>query len=413
MISISHAPNANARQRLKALGILCAPWRWKKGKSASKLEQAFSLAHQDQPSISFASGRQALYAVLKALRIGGGDEVIIQAYTCIVVPHAVIWSGAKPVYADIDTSLNLDAISAEQLITPRTKALIVQHTFGVPADMDSIATFCKAHNLLLIEDCAHALGASYDGKPVGTLGDAAIFSFGRDKIISSVSGGIATAKDSNVVARLRSIQSSSPHQPKLRILQNLLHPVLVPFFTALMPLAGLGSLLLRITQSIGLLNKVYTQQELASVAPEHKTEQLPEALANLALDQFTKDLAHFNEHRHALAESYSAWLKAHPSAGKPQAIHPSSQPVYLRYALLTAASTEALKAAKRSGIVLGDWYSHVIVPKPIDEGALSYKQGSCPKAESAAKQSLNLPTHPRLSARQQKKLLGWLNRHFV
>ncbi len=413
MISISHAPNATARQRLKAFGLLCTPWRWIKGKSAHKLEQAFSLAHQDQPSISFASGRQSLYAVLKALKIGEGDEVIIQAYTCIVVPHAVIWSGAKPVYADIDGSLNIDVTSAERLLTPRTKALIVQHTFGVPADMDSIMSFCKKHGLLLIEDCAHALGASYDGKPVGTLGDAAIFSFGRDKIISSVSGGMATAKDGLVAARLRSIQSSSPYQPRVRVLQNLLHPILVPFFTSLMPLAGLGSLLLRMTQGIGLLNKVYTSQELASVPPEHKTEQLPEALANLALDQFTKDLANFNERREALVERYSAWLKAHPAAGIEQAVHPSSQPVHLRYALLTAASTEALTDAKQSGIVLGDWYSHVIVPKPVDEDVLAYKQGSCPKAESAAKRSINLPTHPRLSARQQRKILSWLNRHFV
>ena len=120
--------------------------------------------------------------------IGEGDEVLVQAFTCVAVPNSVLWAQATPVYADIDATLNIDPIDVEKKITNRTKAIIVQHTFGIPADMDALVALAKKHNILLIEDCAHSLGATYKGKKVGTFGDAAFFSFGRDKVVSSVFG---------------------------------------------------------------------------------------------------------------------------------------------------------------------------------------------------------------------------------
>lgn len=412
MISISHAPNATLKQRLQAAGLLCMPWRWLKGAATEKLESVFS-ADFDGEAVSFASGRQALYAVLKALGVGAGDEVILQAYTCIVVPHAVLWSGAKPIYADIDDSLNIDPQTIESFITPKTKAVIVQHTFGVPADLDRVMAICRKHNLLLIEDAAHALGARYRQRPVGTFGDAAIFSFGRDKIVSAVSGGMAVVKSPQAAKYLRRLKNTAPFPRKKTVAQNLLHPILVPVFSSLMGFWRIGSPLLRLAQRAGMLNKVYTTTELHSKKPGQLVERLPNAMAALALKQYQTEYPAFYAHRKDLANRYAAWTREHNVSFSTQKIYDQSEPSYLRYALLSEQSRRLVAEAARAKMLLGDWYAYPIVPKPSDDADLGYTYGSCPKAERAASQSLNLPTHIRFSRRQQNQLLTWLTQHLL
>ncbi|MFN6946977.1 MAG: DegT/DnrJ/EryC1/StrS family aminotransferase, partial [Cytophagaceae bacterium] len=111
------------------------------------------------------------------MRISQGDEVILPGFTCIVVPNAIIYLGAKPVYVDINSeTFNIDPQLIEENITEKTKAIIAQHTFGIPADMDKILHIANKHNLFVIEDSCHALGSKYKGKYVGSFGDAAFFS---------------------------------------------------------------------------------------------------------------------------------------------------------------------------------------------------------------------------------------------
>ncbi len=190
-ITISLSPNTEADDVFLAVKTIIQPLLWKTGKATSDAEQWFRNYFSVEQAVSFNSGRSALLAILKAFGIGEGDEVLVQAFTCVAVPNSVLWAGAKPVFVDIDATLNMDPKDAEKKITKNTKALIVQHTFGVPAQMDKIIALAKKHHLILIEDCAHALGATYKGKKVGTFGDAAFFSFGRDKVVSSVFGGMA------------------------------------------------------------------------------------------------------------------------------------------------------------------------------------------------------------------------------
>ena len=125
-------------------------------------EAAFSrLLGPDVRAFAFWKGRVALYAILRALGVGAGDEVLIAGFTCVVVPNAVRFAGATPVYADIAPgSYNLDPASAERTITPRTRAMIVQHTLGLPAELDELLALAEQHNLVVIEDCAHTLGLS-------------------------------------------------------------------------------------------------------------------------------------------------------------------------------------------------------------------------------------------------------------
>ena len=116
----------------------------------------------DCSAYSFWKGRVALEAILRALGLQGGDEVIVPAYTCMVVPNAIRLVGAIPVYADIGAgNYNIDPLDVEKKVTPRTRVLIVQHTYGIPANLEALASFAQKHGLHLVEDCAHVLIGSF------------------------------------------------------------------------------------------------------------------------------------------------------------------------------------------------------------------------------------------------------------
>ena len=161
---------------------------------------------------TFSKGRVALYALLRAAGIGPGDEVVLPGFTCVVVPAAVGYTGASPVYHDIDSrTFNGDPALAAAAIGPRTRALIVQHTFGLPADLGGLPQLCRERGVVLIEDCAHAIGATRDQRAVGTLGDAAFCSLQWSKPATIGLGGIArfNAPDSVVAWTRRSARISA------------------------------------------------------------------------------------------------------------------------------------------------------------------------------------------------------------
>ena len=141
-------------------------------------------------AFAFWKGRVALYAILESLGIGPGDEVILPGFTCVVVPNAVLYRGAMPVYVDIEgTAFTMDVRDIERKITSRTKAIIVQHTYGIPADMDGIKTIADRHGLPIIEDAPLAHGARYCGKRVGLFGQLACFSFYPSKNLGAYGEG--------------------------------------------------------------------------------------------------------------------------------------------------------------------------------------------------------------------------------
>ena len=167
-----------------------------------ELENVFREYQNSKYAFSFNSGRSALFTIINALDIKEGDEVLVQAFTCNAVPNPVLWAGGIPIYVDVDDTLNIDPEDFERKITGRSRVVVIQHTFGVPAQIDKILEIAKRHNLIVIEDCAHALGATHNGKLVGTFGDIAFFSVGRDKVISSVWGGMITTNDEGLAQRV-------------------------------------------------------------------------------------------------------------------------------------------------------------------------------------------------------------------
>ena len=152
-------------------------------------------------AVATTSGTSSLLASMAALGIGAGDEVIVPGYTFIASISTIMLSGAIPVLAEIDESLTIDPTKLEDLITPRTKAILPVHMLGNPCDMDRILAIAKKHGLLVLEDCCQAFGASYKGKRVGTMGDIGAFSLNLFKTISSGDGGAVITDDENLYER--------------------------------------------------------------------------------------------------------------------------------------------------------------------------------------------------------------------
>ena len=395
MISPSLSPNTGRTDVLKALAVLLMPWTWKKGGALLWVRQWFVDYLGVGEVAFFNSGRSALMAILESFGIGAGDEVIVQAFTCVAVPNSVIWAGAKPVYVDIDESYNTDPIDAEKKITKKTKALIVQNSFGIPAQIEKLLLLAKKYKFLVIEDCAHALGATYKGKKLGTLGDASFFSFGRDKVVSSVWGGAgyinAKCKMINAKWKLKEIEKKLAYPSSFWIFQQLLHPIAFSLILSLYDV-WVGKVLLVVLQKLRLLSFPVYRQEKQGKQPQEFPKRYPNALAALLTVQLNKFDALLKKRRNR-AEQYATALKLRIIDGAG----------WLRFPILVPDPGKIQLRAKQSGILLGNWYHNTIDPTGVDYQAVGYEVGSCPKAEVAAHRVINLPTN--ISSEGAKRVL--------
>jgi dTDP-4-amino-4,6-dideoxygalactose transaminase len=168
------------------------------GDHVAEFEMAYAQYLGRNHAVALANGSVALDLALRIIEIGAGDEVVVTPRSFMASASCVPLAGAIPVFADVDTdSQNISAATIAPCITPRTKAIIVVHLAGWPCDMDPIMNLARKHNLIVIEDCAQAHGAHYKGKPVGALGDIAVFSFCQDKIITTGGEGGLLALDNH------------------------------------------------------------------------------------------------------------------------------------------------------------------------------------------------------------------------
>jgi perosamine synthetase len=182
-------------------------WVSSAGPFVRRFDDAFSEAVGCEFGVSCSSGTAALHLIVAALGLGRGDEVIIPTFTMIATANAVTYTGADPVLVDADPiTWNIDPHSIERAITPQTRAIVVVHTYGFPADMNSISDIAQKRGLMLIEDAAEAHGAAYAGRPVGSLADAAAFSFYGNKIVTTGEGGMVTTNDAALAERVRQLR---------------------------------------------------------------------------------------------------------------------------------------------------------------------------------------------------------------
>lgn len=183
------------------------PFSFYGGPEVQALEEEWNSYYDSKYSVSVNSATSGLYAAIGALGIGFGDEVIVSPYTMSACAMAPMIYGAIPVFADVDNYGSLDPNSIEKLITPRTKAILLVHQFGIPADMSAIMKIAKENNLKVIEDCAQAHGAKYNDQYIGTIGDIGVFSFNVNKTIQSGEGGICTTNCKDLHYRLSLIRN--------------------------------------------------------------------------------------------------------------------------------------------------------------------------------------------------------------
>lgn len=184
------------------------PFSFKGGPEVQKLEEEWCEFYDVKYSVSMNSASSGLFAAMGALNIGFGDEVIVSPYTMTACALAPLIYGAIPVFADVDIETGcIDPVSIVNSITDKTKAILLVHQFGFPAEMDEIKLICKNNNIKLIEDCAQAHGAKYKGKNVGTFGDIGVFSLNVNKTIQAGEGGVCITNDPELAYRLQLIRN--------------------------------------------------------------------------------------------------------------------------------------------------------------------------------------------------------------
>ena len=185
--------------------VIRSGW-WGQGPKTAEFERRFAEFVQAPLAVAVNSATAALHLALKVVGVEGG-EVISPALTFVSTNHAILYNNATPVFADIEPeTLNIDPEDIARKMTPRTRAILVVHYGGHPADLDAIHALAKAHNLTVIEDAAHAAGASYHGKPIGSISPLTCFSFHPVKNLATGDGGMITLQNEDWAARLRRLR---------------------------------------------------------------------------------------------------------------------------------------------------------------------------------------------------------------
>lgn len=336
-------------------------------------------------AVSFGAGRMALYAILSALDIGDNDEVIVPAFTCVVVPNAILYAGAKPVYVDIEaTTFNIDVTKVECAITARTKALYAQHTFGTPCDIEALREIARRHDLPIIEDGAHALGATYHGRRVGSLTEVAFFSTDHSKVVNTHLGGMAVTNSETIAERLRSVQGAA-HEPNASHERRLVMWFLLEYLLYLPHVLWFGRTIHAIVTKCGGFG--YFRDELCLVKPREFPARLTQAQALLGLSQLA-DLARNLQHRRAVASLLEERIKWHRGAVQ-------ADSAWLRYAFLVRDQSKFEKSFGRH-FDLGIWFTTVLGGRSSGFESVGYVVGSCPIAEYVSAHIVNFPTHLRI-----------------
>ncbi|GJM17009.1 MAG: polysaccharide biosynthesis protein [Thermodesulfobacteriota bacterium] len=358
-------------------------------------------------SYHFFKGRVALYAILNAIGVGADDEVIIPAFTCVVVPNAISYLNAKPVYVDISRStFNLDPEKLEESITESTKAIIAQHTFGIPADMDKILGIAKKYQLYVIEDSCHAIGSRYRSEEVGTLGDAAFFSSQWSKPITTGLGGWAIVNNKEIGQMMKELYPSFVEPSNKDIL--LLRFQYLAYSLLLKPsmfwyLQGFYRSLANLGLVIGSSSKEELEHKM-SIDYKMKMSDWQKSL----LSEKSEEIENVIEHRKWIVSLYEDSLR---KRGMEIVQLPKYyDPVFLRYPILVKDKAKTLKEAKKSRVELGDWFVSPVHPNLNGWEKINYQKGMCPTAEYVCNHIINLPTHMRITEQETKRIIQVIER---
>jgi dTDP-4-amino-4,6-dideoxygalactose transaminase len=316
------------------------------GKEVEQFEAEFAAYCEAKSCVGVGNGTDALFLTLKAMGIGAGDEVITVAHTFIATSEAISMTGARPVFVDIkeDTML-MDPALLEQATTPRTKAIVPVHLYGQPCDMDAIMAVAERHGLRVIEDAAQAHGARWRGRRVGSIGDAACFSFYPGKNLGAYGdAGAVVSQDEELIERIRMLANH------------------------------------------GRLEK-YT----------HKMEGVNSRLDGLQAAILRVKLRHldeWNESRRRLADYYMERL-SFPDLVLP-VVSESAQPVWHLFVVRSGERDRLQGQLKSEGVATGVHYPVPLHVQPAYE-YMAIPRGTLPITERVAKEVVSLPMFPELT----------------
>ena len=325
-----------------AVGRVLASGRYVLGPEGDALEREIAAYVGAAHAVGCNSGTDALHLPLVAIGVGPGDEVIVPAFTFFATAEAVSYTGATPVFADIDpATFNLSADSLKQKVTSKTRAVIVVHLFGQCAALEEIAAFCRSRNLVLIEDCAQALGAEYQGRRAGGWGEFGCFSFYPTK-------NLAAAGDAGMITT-----SSRKHEETLRVLRH--H----------------GSRQTYLHERVGWNSRL---------------DEIQAAVLRVKL----RRLDQFNAARRRVAQRYREKLKGVQTPAE----DPRGKHVYHQFTLRSDRRDAIREALGAEGIAASVFYPIPLHRQPAYEAA--NRGVSLPASEAAAKSVLSLPINPLL-----------------
>lgn len=306
-------------------------------------------------AIGVNSGTDALLLSLMALEIGPGDEVITTPFTFIATAEVIALRGAKPIFVDINPkTFNIDENKIESVITSRTKAIIPVHLFGQPLEMDKIMKIAKKYNLYVIEDCAQAIGAQYQGKMVGNFGDFGCLSFFPSKNLGAYGDGGAVLTNNKRLAE--KIKMLRVHGSKKKYYHDLI---------------GINSRLDALQAAILKVKLKYLNFWIKSRQKKAKI--------------YNQGFAHIKE-------------IVIPSVAK------NCQHVYHQYTLRVKNRNKLIKYLKQNSVPSIVYYPVPLHLQPVFK-YLGYKKGDLPEAEKASKEVLSLPIYPELSRKEQNFII--------
>ena len=363
---------------------LTKPAQWHDDGPVREWEQTFAGWLGAQAAFAFLGGRAALYAVVRALDLQPGDAVIVPAFTCQCVVNAFRYHGIELVYADIDPdTYGLDAASVEQALTPACKAIMLQYSFGlISRDLEATLALAKRHNLKIIEDCAHATGASYRGKKLGTFGDIAIFSSERSKIINTIHGGTVVTSDPQLIERMQTVRQEAP-LPEPEKIEKLLNTVIHNHYTYAHPQRWLTARWASWRYGQRILPQMFAE-EFRGEYCAHYRERMPAPIAALSLNQLRK-IDGFHQRRLQAAAHWDQWCDKE-GYQKPLVVA-DSDPAFLRYPVCVPPTMkqDVSWAARRLNVSAGVWFASAAHPLPLEPD-------NCPNGARAARECINLPT---------------------
>src|SRR5258708_11676235 len=272
------------------------------------------------------------YCMMKGLDLPPGSEIIFPSLTFWVVPELARVAGLTVVFADVDPrTFTMDPDSVERLITDKTRAIVPTHLYGLPCDMDRILDIAGRHNLIVLEDCAHALGAVYKGKPVGTVGTAALFSFQTLKPLNCYGGGLALVTDAAIAGSVRQIVDALPWPSEKRVHERLLMGRLQRIFIkpwvfsiSLFPVLWISALI-DANPDVFLWEKIRSLHPL----PDQYTQRFPNAQAAIGLEAL-KHLDDWTAQAQANAQLVTRALSRLPAIQTPH-VPPDRTHVFYQY----------------------------------------------------------------------------------